>query len=183
MKYIKENKITIAIVVIILIVLAAIIVYASRSYHSASSFSDVTVEDINNAKYKVWGEDVTFVDGKYATTDPQNLISSTIDFSAIGDVNRDGKRDALAVTTTSRADSIDELHLLIKFGNIIATKPLDIPVGKGNSVRSIKSLSIDSNGIINLTMDILEPNDPHCCASIHATHQYRFLHDKLVLIK
>src|SRR5262245_42251406 len=130
-KYLKNNKTAIIAGIIILAAVIGIIVYFAGSQNRHSDFQDVTVEDINNASYKVWGETVKFTDGKYQSTDPHDLLNSTIDFSAIGDINGDGARDALVVTTTSRADSIDELHVLLKFGSVLASKPLDIPLPKG----------------------------------------------------
>jgi len=147
---------------------------------------DVGIKDVDNGTYKVWGEIVTMVDGRFKRgTTPakdRNYINSSVSLYAIGDINGDGHDDALVQTATSLGNDFDyELHAMTKMGDVASTTLLKIPVATGD-VRTVDDIQIGSKGIITLSLSIVPPNGASCCPTIHATNKYHFNGTALELV-
>ncbi len=156
---------------------------SSTSSPNSVQYQDVSPADIQNANYSVWGENVKFIDGKFKNSDPHDLLNSTVDYYTIADINGDGVKDALVVTTTSRADSIDNLHYVLKQNGQVITTPLSIPIAKGEAVRNISKVSAGGGGLITVYLLILAPNDPTYNPTIQGDYQYKFKDGRLVPLK
>ena len=149
-----------------------------------SAGPDINQSDIYNATYSVWGnsENVTLENGEFKSTNPNDLIYSTVEYFALGDVNGDGHRDGIVAITSVKADSEDEVFLVTKQNGQVVTTPLAVPVGQGNTMRSVHDITINSP-VITMSLDVLGPNDAHCCASIHGTYSYTLVNNALVPVK
>ncbi|HZS43095.1 MAG TPA: hypothetical protein VFA52_02635 [Candidatus Paceibacterota bacterium] len=182
MDIIYKYRIHIVVALIFVLVIIGLFNLSAKA-GNRPTYQDVTSSDILNGTYQVWQGEVSanFKNGK--AEDKTAHISSSIDQSALGDINGDKIRDGLAIITTARGDSMDELFVIFKQNNILQTKALDIPLTKGNTVRNIRKVTINQDRTIDLELDILAPNDPHCCASLHGIHRYKFQNNQLVLIK
>ncbi len=173
-----KNKLPAIIFAIIFLVILAVFIgkYSSLNLSKGSEYKDVFSDDITNSSYKVGGETITFRAGQYSNR--QTHASSTIIQSAIGDINHDGARDGLTIISTANASSSDALNVIFKKGGIILTKPLVVPVPKDQTIKNIRKVAIDQKGIITLELAISGATLP-----ISTTHQYKFSHDDLVLVK
>jgi hypothetical protein len=133
--------------------------------------TDIGEADINNATFRVWGnsEVVKLKDGIYENK--EDLIVSKISELIITDLNGDGYMEGVAIIDTSRADSMQELFVVVNDDGRIFTYPVDIPLEDGNMARNIQNIKV-SKGIISMTLDIMGPNDPRCCPSIHGVYDF-----------
>jgi hypothetical protein len=149
---------------------------------STSQTIELTESDIKNATYNIWSdtEKVTLKDGKFESVN--NHIGSTINKFAFDDLRKTGKKQAIVSIVTSRADSMEEIFLVAKNDMNIYTKRIDLVVGEGNTMRKIKSIGIDADGVITFDLEVLGPNDPHCCPSISGLYKYKFTLDGEELI-
>ncbi len=146
--------------------------------------SDITnnstfIPDINNLTYSTGNgfeyEDIKLTNGKFKRGDSPATTSNFIDVSivksATGDINGDGKIDAMVITSTSLGNSpADTLYVVLNKDNP-TPQIINVPLEEGNTVRSYRNVSI-KDGKITIELDIMSPTDARCCPSIHETNTY-----------
>ncbi len=142
---------------------------------------ELTVGDTKNATYSVWGDDIEAKLDNGVYRDETQKIFSTITINLIEDFDLDGKKEAIVVIDSSRADSTNELFLVTKEDGKVKTERIEIPLRNNEiGVRNYNGISVDEKGVIRISMDILAKDDAHCCPSIHETRMYWFRENKLV---
>ncbi len=159
-----------------------------QSHKSPATASNLTLSDINNATYTIDGIQAQFSDGKFhperdsALSTDQGL-NAIISSYALGDINGDGKGDAVVVTEYGmgvRDARTDALQIVLNVNGKPQVTNIAIPSHSGENLAiGFSVVSIDSSGLIKLTLDILPPSGDYYNPII-TTREYRYVNGALV---
>jgi len=147
-------------------------------------YQPITVSVLKNAQYHSpeWG-DFQLVNGRYYRTpqnpmdSPQTYLTQLEDRVAFGDLDADGREDAVAFLSTQNGGTghfIEMAAVLSQPGRVYNTSTVDL----GDRV-GVESAQI-TGGVITLGMRVHGPNDPLCCASQAETWQFQLENGQLV---
>jgi hypothetical protein len=113
---------------------------------------------------------IRLTNGKYEDQETKRIFTLN-DVITYGDLNRDGKQDAIAaisVTIPNTGNFTYLVALINQDGN-----PKNIMAEFLGAGIKIKTLTIKPDTLIEVSMDQFQPGDPDCCPSLGLTRSYK----------
>jgi hypothetical protein len=184
-KGISTTVVVIIVVIVVAILLGGYFSYRHFTNHTpnntpASTASNVTLSDIDNATYTISGTQAQFTDGKFhperdSTTSADQGLNAVISSYAFGDINGDGKGDAAVVIEYgmgARDARTDTLQIILSTNDKPETKSVTIPGRLGDALATgFSVISINSSGLISIQL---------ATSSTTTTRTYHYVNDTLV---
>ncbi len=143
----------------------------------------LTLDMLKNGTYHTpaYGRTVTLVNGSYSDGAGASAFSvQMLGVYAFGDLNGDGKADAVVLLAESGGGS-GEFESVIAILDQGGTPHQVSQAQLGDRVQ-IKSVDI-SSGVIHLDMLVQGPNDPMCCPSLSQKQNYWLIDNRLWLMR
>ena len=162
---------------------------ATSTAQITSQISNLTLSDINNAIYTIidavdGGTKAQFFNGKFQPQENNALsnggLNSIISAYTFGDINQDGRGDAVVITTSgkgARDARVNELQIVLNINGKPQAKNVAIPLRTGEQnqiVVGIGNISIDNSGIIILRIDLHSISDTNAYSSVPVIRKYRY---------
>ena len=147
----------------------------------ASNGSSLTLHSLKNAEYYIpeYRMKVKLRNGEYRNDSIWLYVKLFEETAAFGDLNGDGKGDAVVVIGVNTGGNAMIMRLVaMKNKNGVPVYVDSIDLGDRTDVRSV-SISSPS-GIITVSMFVHGPNDPMCCPSVNVVRKYVLDGDRLV---
>jgi hypothetical protein len=143
----------------------------------------LTLDMLKNGTYHtpVDGRTVTLVNGSYSEGSGGSAFSvQMLDIHAFGDLNGDGKADAVVFLAENRGGSgvFESAVAVIDQGG----KPHQESQAQLGDRVQIKSADI-SSGVIHLNMLVQAPNDPMCCPTLPQEQDFWLIDTRLWLMR
>ena len=163
----------------------------ATSTTQTSQTSNLTLPDINNAIYTIDGDTkAQFSNGQFQPQENSALsnggLNSVVGDYALGDINHDGRGDAVVVTVSgigARDARMSELQIVLNINGKPQTRNTAVPLRTGEHnqiVIGIKTISIDSSGIITLQVYTHSVNDDNVYNSTQVIRRYSYDGNSLI---
>lgn len=146
---------------------------------------DLTIDQIKNATYRIDGATISLVNGtatKTIETKGKNgqTVSETVSVSiyndkiAIGDIDKDGDKDA-AVVLTMNTGGTGEFRALVYVENTQGTPTFNAATDLGDRI-VVNEIAVNEHAI-NLDMVVHSPSDGLCCPTQQQESTYMVFED------
>jgi hypothetical protein len=157
---------------------------AAAGVSAQRSSASLSVRDLQNFTYRlgdtssVDGGGVPLVDGRW--TDAAGGSTFTLHpFHAIGDLDGDGQRDAVAILVEASAGTGNFYYMFAIMNRDGRPEQSAEPEWLGDRI-VLQRLSIDRKGTVAVRYATHGPDDPSCCPTMRIEDRYRVEQGKLV---